>query len=215
MKSKPKATGQVGSREPDEPTFRYSLELVATISAHFVDGNTSDMAASERAIKLLDAVSETIRRKEIWLRARTKAGRLSEETPKHLKFAKGLQWLFGRGSETKNIEPFRSYLRLNIRLNDLGRPSELTEAEVSALLAPLPDGPEREEENARIQIIEKRYRDTDFNQVDLIQIKEESDWLNSRLVRPFVNSNKGKKGGRSRGSKKNPKKILGAKIGGQ
>ncbi len=210
MKTKSKTDGKTpdGAREPDEPSFRYSLELVATIAAHFVDGNTNEMTACERAIKLLDAASETIRRKTIRLRARTKAERLSEETPKHLEFAKGLRWLFGMGSETKNIESFRSYLRLNVRLCDLGRPSQLTDEQAKALLAPLPDGAEMEAEAARIQKIERRYREKAFNQVDLISIKEDSDWLKSRLVLPLVNSEKGMKGGRPLGAKNSSKEIL-------
>lgn len=191
-----------------EPSYRYSVESVATIAAHFVDGNTTEAAACERAIKLLDAASETIRRKTIWLRARAKAETLSRETPKHLGFAKGLRWLFGRASETKNVEPFRSYLRLNVRLCDLGRPSQLTDEQAKTLLAPLPEGAEKEAEDTRIQAIEKRYRENGFNQVDLVSIREESDFLKSRVVLPLMNSEKGKQGGRPRGAKDSSKNSL-------
>lgn len=210
--------GTAKAEEAPESPFRYSLELVATIAASFADGNTSDNAAADRAIKLLDAVSATIARKLIIQRAREKAERVANETPKHLDFAKGLRWLFGRGSETKNIEPFRKYLRLNIRLVAIGHPSIPTEAEITALLAPLPEGPEKEKEDASVQTIEKRERDEGFHQVQLVQIKEMVERYKASIVSPYMNSEKGKKGGRGKKRgvvEKSSKKSLARKSGGK
>lgn len=221
MKTKPEADGKnpTDAFKPEEPTFRYSLELVATIAAHFVDGNTNETAASERAIKLLDAVNETIRRKTIILRARTKAERLSKETPKHLPFAKGIRRITDQRTETEAIKPFRDYLRLNIRLSDLGHPSQLSDEQVKALFSPLPDGAAKEAEEALIQQILARYRENGFNQRDLISIKEAWERLRSGLVRSFQNSEKGKippRQGKWRGrpsvAQNNSKKSLERKI---
>lgn len=208
MKAKPKAGGesQVDCAKPDEPTFRYSLELVATIAVHFVDGNTNETAACERAIKLLDAASETIRRKTIILRARHEAERLSIETPKYLPFAKGIMRITATRTEGNAIKPFRDYLRLNLRLSDLGRPSQLTDEQVKALLKHLADGKEKQAEDSRIEEIMSRYRGKGFSQVDLVTIKQDRDFLQAGLVRPFQNSEKGKKGGRPPSRKENRKK---------
>lgn len=48
----------------EEAKFPYSHELVANIAAQFAaDGNVSDIAAVERAIKLLDTVQSIIKSK--------------------------------------------------------------------------------------------------------------------------------------------------------
>ena len=60
----------------DEPKFRYSLELVATIAAHFVDGSSSDKAAADRAINFLDAVSKTIERRIEYASRAPKSGKV-------------------------------------------------------------------------------------------------------------------------------------------
>ena len=221
MRTKPNADDGYLTDGPksDEPAFRYSLELVATIAAHFVDGNTNETAASERAIKLLDAANETIRRKTILLRARTKAERLSKEIPKHLPFAKGIRWITEQRTETQAIKPFRDYVRLNVRLGELGRPSQLSGEQVKALFSPLPEGAARETEDALIQRILARYREKGFNQVQLISIKGEWERLRSELVRPFQNSEKGKmapRQGKQRGrpsvAQNNSKKALERKV---
>ena len=194
MKAKPKTGGknQVDCAKQDEPRFRYSLELVASIAAHFVDGNTSDAAAIDHALKLLDEVSKTIERKTILLHARHHAERLSKELPRHLPFAKGIRHITGRKTETEATNPFRDYLRLNLRLSDLGRPSRLTDEQVKALLRPFAEGKEKEAEDAQIEKGMASFRSTGFSQVDLVTIKRDRDFLQTAIVRPYQNSEKGK-----------------------
>ncbi len=186
----------------DEPKFRYSLELVATIAAHFVDGNTSDKAAADRAINLLDVVSKAIEGKMIWLRARNEAERLSLEIPKHLPFAKGIIWITGKRNQTDATKAFREYLRLNLRLSDLGRPSQLTDEQVKELLEPLPNEKAKTAEETRIEKIMADYRRIGFSQVALGSAQAERDRLQAGLVLPYQNSKKGKMGGRPRNAEK-------------
>ena len=152
----------------DEPAFRYSLELVATIAAQFAGNGVNDREATERAIQLLNAVGKTIEGKMIMIRARKEAERLSLETPKHLPFAAGIRYITGKPTETEATTAFRDYLRLNLRLSDIGRPSRLTDEEVKAVLKPLPEGKEKEVEDARIEKIIARERSRGFGNNHLI-----------------------------------------------
>jgi hypothetical protein len=191
----------------DEPKFPYTLELVATIAARFIDAKTSDGAAAERAVKFLDAVAEAIERKVIILRARKKTEQISVETPAYLEFAKGVRRISGKPTETEAVKAFRNYLRLNLRLSALGRPGSLTEEQVENLLEPLADAEATDEEDRQVQKIMTRYRKSGFNQVQIITIKRDMDWLQSSFVRRYQNSKKGKQGGRPRGKEKERKSL--------
>jgi hypothetical protein len=192
----------------DEPKFPYSLELVATIAARFADGNVSDGAATERAIKLLDAVSRRIESKAALVRMREDVERLAKETPEQLDFANGIRWITGKRTETEATKAFRDYLRVKKRLSDLGHPPNVTYEQAKALLEPLADGKAAAAENAKIGKLIARYRKKGFSQVELVRIKESYDRLQAKLMRPYQNSEKGKKGGRPRSGGKRRKKSL-------
>ena len=206
----------------DEPAFRYSLELVATIAAQFAGNGVNDREATERAIQLLNAVGKTIEGKMIMIRARKEAERLSLETPKHLPFAAGIRYITGKPTETEATTAFRDYLRLNLRLSDIGRPSRLTDEEVKAVLKPLPEGKEKEVEDARIEKIIARERSRGFGNNHLITYKRDRDFLQASFVRRHRNSEKGKlppaegkTRGRPKGSTKKQKKSLERKSTGK
>ncbi len=180
----------------DEPKFRYSLELVATIAAHFVDGSSSDKAAADRAINFLDAVSKTIEGRMIMLRARQKAEKLSEESPKHLPFRKGLFYITGKKTETEAVRLYRSYLTANSRLVAIGMPHELTHEQVSTLQAPPVDAKQAANE-AWISTRIAEDRQTGFGQHRLIDLKQ-AIASHVVLMRRFQAYEKGRKGGRPR-----------------
>lgn len=192
----------------DEPEFRYSLELVATIAAHFADGKTDDREAVDRAIRLLDAASTKIQNANVWLRARRNAERISEETPKHLEFAKGIRWITGKRTETDRMMAFRTYLRLNLRLSRESRNADITNEKVTELLEPLADGVAQAAEDDQIEQIIIRFRRDGFGQVPLVTIKEQWESYQAGILRPYQAVKKGKKGGRPRGSRKSRKKSL-------
>lgn len=198
---------------PDEP-YRYSLELVATIAARFVDGNTSDKAATARAIAFLDNVEKTIAGKMVWIRARQEAEWLSGQAPKpkrnekHIRFAAGIRWVTDAGSEANAIKPFRDYLRLNSRLSKMGRPSQLTDEQAGELLEPLATSAERAAEDAWIEQRIADYRREGFGNATIVSIKLDRERLQAGLVIPYQNSTKGKSGGRPPGSKKRREKSL-------
>lgn len=203
---KPRDEDAGGKDKSDLPPFRYSVELVASVAVHFANGVQNDREAAERAIRLLDAVGETIRCKRVWMRAQLEAEKLSEQFPKRTKFGGGIRLITGRRTETEAAKPFREHLRLHLRLHRLGRPSWLTDEQVRALLAPVSDDVQVREEESEIETIEARFRQKGFNQVELITMKQEFDFLNEQIVRPRVNAEKGRKGAEA----KKLKKALGA-----
>lgn len=192
----------------DDPKFPYSLELVALVATRFVDGNTNDSAAAARAIKLLDAVSKTIEAQAVLLGARVEADRRAKEAPDELPFAKAIRRITGKKTETEATKAFRDYLRLKLRMSALGNPRKVTKEQAKALLEPLVDGKAEVKEEAEIAKRMAAYRSAGFSQVDLVKIKESFDLLQANLIRPYRNSEKGKRGGRPRGSKKKTRKSL-------
>lgn len=199
----------------DEPMFRYSLELVSMVAAHFAGRNMTDSDAADRAIKLIDTVKATIDRRIVVLQARRKAEQLSRETPRHLDFAKGIRRITKKRTETDATKAFREHLRLNLRLNALGRPESLTDEQKQKLLRPLAKQKERHGEDTTIESLIAKYRQKGFSQVDLISISKERDYLQRTLVQPYQNSQKGRMpsaSGKRRGRPNKPKKDLVAKV---
>jgi len=199
QKSKTSKTSESISKmfTPNDLKFRYSLELVATIAAHLVDESTIDFTvATERAIKLLDAVSTTIEKKAILLRDHENAKRLSQETPEHLEFAKGIRRITVQRTEIEATKEFRKYLRLNIRLGTIKSSHRLTDEQVKALFEPLPNAKATAVENALIEKLIVDFRRTGFSQREMNRIKIQRNLYQTRLVGPYQNSEKGKKGGR-------------------
>ncbi len=190
----------------DEP-YRYPLDLVAKIAVRFVDSNTSDKAATDRAIVFLDNVEKTIAGKMMWIRARKEGERIAAVTPIRSTFAKGIIWITSKRTAKEANKAYVAHLRLHLRLSDLGRPAQPSEEQVAELMSPR----RKKGEGARISKIIANYQSKGFNRVQLVTGKEEYDRLQKGLVIPYQNSKKGKSGGRPRGSKKSRKKSLDGK----
>jgi len=189
---------------PDEP-FRYSLELVATIATRFVDGETDDNAAAGRAISFLDAVSNV-------LRVRKEVERNLQATPKYLPFAKGIKFITGKPTESDGIKSFKDFLRLELRRLSSEQPIHEW---VKAGLKPLADEKAQADEDSRIEDKLKSYRNTGFDQAELLDFQNFREFLMKNFVRPHLASEKGKmppKEGKKRGRpsmvKKSSKKFL-------
>lgn len=193
------------------PQFPYSAEAVASIAVHFLNETTTEWEACQRAIKLLDAASGTIRGKTIahWIDYEAEQARA--QMPEWSPFAKGVRLITRRRTETEAVKAFRNYLRLFGRLSAAGFPGrQFTKSQLKALFASLPEGRAKEAEDAQIEASMVEYRRTGFSQRRLAGMREGHEYLETVLLRPIRNSEKGKRGGRPRGSKKNGKKSLAA-----
>ena len=123
-------------------------------------------------------------------------------------FAKGIKWITGKRNEADATKAFRDYLRLNLRLCNIGHPGQLTDEQVKKLLTPLVDEGAKATEDKQVEDMMTRERKTGFNQVALITTREQLEKYQAGFVRPYRNAEKGKRGGRPRGEKKKSKKPL-------
>lgn len=190
---------------PAVRNFRYSVEVIAGIAAHFLNEETDERKACVQAIKLLDAAADVARGTMIEEHIHGEADELLRQTPDGLPFEKGVRWITGKRTQTDAQKAFRDYLRRSDRLQKMGFPNggyPLTNEQIGILLASLPDGPKKEEEDARINETIEKHRKHGFTRRELAGMKELLAFIQNGIVRPFINSKKGKKGGRPRKSKK-------------
>ena len=175
--------------------FPYSLELVATIAAHFATAKAEVFAlAAQHAIELIDAAAKTIKNKNTVLRSKQKQARTLAAIPSGLGFTEGVKSITGQRSEESATASFIGYLQLNVQLGQQDFPPEF-EAKDIATLRPLSEAQQGKVKERLIT-----YQRTGFRRDELVSIKNQYD-RQATLMRSHKSAESGKKGGRPMGSK--------------
>jgi len=119
-------------------------------------------------------------------------------TLRDVEFAKGIRRSMIKRTTKEAIEAFRKYLLINLRLTELRHPHDITDEDAQTLFETLVTA----EERAQIEKLITAYRRTGFWQYEIDDIKKQRGRYQARLVLPYQNSKKGRKGGRPRKAEK-------------